>query len=93
MDFDFEWDPGKAESNFAKHGIHFQEAATLFNHDPNSVTLYDPSSNPDEERYIEIGFSARGRLLVVVYTERAESIRIISARRPNSKEERHYDQG
>jgi hypothetical protein len=92
MDFEFEWDPEKANRNFAIHGVQFEEAATLFNTDPNSITLLDSRQNFGEERYIEIGFSARGRLLVVVYTERAERIRIISARRPTLQEERRYDQ-
>jgi uncharacterized protein len=90
---EFEWDPQKATSNLVKHGIQFEEAATLFNTDPNSITLIDRRADFREERYIEIGRSARGRLLVVVYTERNERIRIISARRPTPQEVRHYDQG
>ncbi|MBE9031955.1 BrnT family toxin [filamentous cyanobacterium LEGE 11480] len=93
MDFEFEWDLEKAGRNIDKHGIAFEEAATLFAIDPNSITLLDPRGDFGEERYIEIGFSDRGRLLVVVYTERNECIRIISARRPTPQEARHYDQG
>jgi uncharacterized protein len=92
MDFEFEWDPEKAKQNSAKHGIQFDEASTLFSADPDSITLLD-QVDLGEQRYIEIGFSERARLLVVVYTERDERIRIISARRPTLQEERCYEQG
>jgi uncharacterized protein len=87
----FEWDPKKAIRNFTKHGIQFEEAATIFNTDPNSIILPDPKFS-GEERYVELGFSARGRLLVVVYTQRNDRIRIISARFPTRNEEILYVQ-
>ena len=60
----FEWDPNKAESNLRKHGVSFQEAATIFGDDL-SITVYDPDHSRDEDRYITIGWSNRRRLLIV----------------------------
>jgi uncharacterized protein len=93
IDSDFEWDKDKAKRNLVKHGIGFPEASTLFSHDPNVISLFDSAHSFDEERYIEIGFSDRGRLLVVVYTQRGDRIRIISARPATFKEEQIYDRG
>ena len=93
MELQFEWDRDKAISNFAKHGIRFEEAKTVFEHDPNSITFPDPAHSVDEARYIEIGFSAQGQLLVIVYVERDDRIRIISARKATSREAKLYDQG
>lgn len=79
MELRFEWHQEKASENLRKHGISFEEAKTVFN-DPFSITIADPEHSLDEDRYIDIGLSARGQILVVVYTERAGSIRIISWR-------------
>jgi uncharacterized protein len=92
MDFDFEWDDNKATRNKIKHGVSFEEAATVLN-DPNLYTEFDSQHSIEEERYIGIGFSDRGRLLSVSHTLRGETIRIISARPCNTREARFYDEG
>ena len=92
METDFEWDENKGESNFQKHGVRFEEATTVFA-DPDLVTLFDTKHSADEERYINIGFSNRGRLLVVVHTMRSSQIRIISSRPCTFREARLYDEG
>jgi hypothetical protein len=87
----FEWDPEKARLNFKTHGISFDEASTAFR-DPLSMTIDDPLHSEDEQRFVLIGQSIRGRLLVVVHTERGDRIRIISARLAKSKERRRYEE-
>jgi hypothetical protein len=82
----FEWDPKKAASNLRKHGVSFEEAATVFT-DNLSQTGGDPDHSSDEQRYITFGVSSTGRLLVVSHVERADRIRIISAR-PATRSER-----
>ena len=86
----FEWDPQKAKNNFEKHGIIFDEASTVFK-DTLSLTTEDPLHSYDEERLVLIGMSHKNRLLVVVHTEREESIRIISARKAVKKERKYYE--
>ena len=88
----FEWDEGKAKANLRKHGIRFEEAITVFL-DPSSVTIADPDHSAAEQRYTDIGSSERGRVLVVVYTERGPSIRIISCRKATPAERRVYEEG
>lgn len=88
----FEWDADKAFSNARKHGVSFDEAKTVFG-DVYAVTITDPVHSADEDRYIDIGYSERGRLLVVVYTERAAQIRIISCRRATNDERMVYERG
>jgi uncharacterized protein len=90
---DFEWDDNKSRSNITKHGISFEEAKTIFETDFNSITFFDPNHSFEEERYIEIGLSAKGLLLAIVYVEREGYIRIISARKATPTEVRLYDQG
>jgi uncharacterized protein len=75
MSLQFEWDENKANANFRKHGVSFKEAETVFL-DPNTVTLSDITHSVTEERYIDIGLSSKGRLLLVSYTERGSRIRI-----------------
>jgi uncharacterized protein len=90
MGLRFEWDPKKARANLRKHGISFEEAATVFG-DPHSVTISDPDhSSKDEDRFVTLGISLRQRILVVVQCERGETIRIISARRATEHERRYY---
>ena len=89
MDLLFEWDEEKATRNEVKHGVSFEEAKTIFN-DPFAMTVSDPDHSDDEERWLDIGLSAEGRLLVVWYTERSEKIRIIGSRRATKAEERAY---
>ncbi|MCK5509856.1 MAG: BrnT family toxin [Desulfobacterales bacterium] len=86
----FEWDPRKAKTNFEKHGITFDEASIVFK-DTLSLTIEDPLHSYDEERSVLIGMSSKNRLLVVVHTEREESIRIISARKAVKRERKYYE--
>jgi uncharacterized protein len=86
----FEWDEEKAKENFKKHGVDFDEAKTVFN-DPLAITICDPDHSIDEDRYIDIGFSFKGRLIVVSYTERGNNIRIISSRKSVKKERENYE--
>ena len=76
---DFEWDKSKAAANLSKHSVSFEEAKTIFN-DPLYVDFYDPDHWDNEERYLIVGRSNQERLLIVSYTERDNSIRLISAR-------------
>jgi uncharacterized protein len=76
---EFEWNPAKAESNLEKHGVQFTEAVTIFG-DPLEVTIPDPDHSDSEFRFLSLGCSDRGRVLVVADTERKGRIRLISAR-------------
>lgn len=87
MDLVFEWDEEKASRNETKHGVTFEEAKTVFN-DPFAITIHDPDHSDEEERWLDVGLSAEGRLLVVWYTERSERIRIIGYRKTTKTEER-----
>jgi len=87
----FEWDEEKAEANLRKHDVGFDEATTVFS-DPLSVTIPDPDHSEDEDRYIDIGISDRGLVLVVVYLERGENIRIISCRKATAAERKLYEE-
>jgi uncharacterized DUF497 family protein len=89
---DFEWDETKAEANDHKHGVTFIEAMTVFA-DPLSVTGYDPRHADDEDRFLTMGTSLDGRLLVVSHADRGDSIRIISAREAARRERRDYEDG
>ena len=88
----YEWDENKAIKNLAKHGVSFAEAKTIFD-DPLYVDFYDLDHSEDEEHYLIVGESNRGRLLIVSYTERRESIRIISAREVTKSEREAYEEG
>ena len=92
MSIRFEWDPKKAISNLKKHGVGFGEAATVFS-DTLSITISDPDHSFLEERFLTIGRSIAGRLLVVAHSDRGECTRIISAREPTKGERRHYEEG
>jgi uncharacterized DUF497 family protein len=89
----FEWDPVKAATNLRKHGVSFEEAATVFL-DLDALVAADVKHSAREARFHRIGRSAIGRVLVVVYTARSaehgEAIRLISARRANAKERAAY---
>jgi hypothetical protein len=89
---EFEWDEDKATSNLAKHGVSFDEAKTVFG-DPLAVTLNDPEHSFDEQRFIDVGLSEYGELLVVSYTERADKIRLISCRQATGAERKQYEEG
>jgi hypothetical protein len=86
----FEWDPAKAKANQKKHRVSFKEAATVFR-DPMSITFYDPDHSEAEDRFMIIGFSTIGRLLMVAHTERGDQIRIISARELTRVERKAYE--
>lgn len=92
MKLGFEWDDEKAKANFKKHRVGFDEATTVFT-DPFSVTIPDPKHSADEQRYVDIGNSDKGRVLVVVYTERGSNIRIISCRKATPSERMLYEEG
>lgn len=82
----FEWDGRKAASNLKKHGVSFEEAATAFA-DPLSLTVADPDHSGHEDRFILLGLSFRGRLVVVAHSDHRGAVRIISrARRPPVRE-------
>ncbi|MDQ3753417.1 MAG: BrnT family toxin [Acidobacteriota bacterium] len=86
-----EWDDEKAKTNKRKHpGVTFQEASSVFD-DPLALTIDDPDHSVSEYRFLTIGESEFGRLLVVSYTERKGIIHIISARKPTRKERRDYE--
>jgi uncharacterized protein len=89
---DFEWDQKKAAANVENHGVTFDEAATAFS-DPLSLTIPDPDHSEGEYRYMLLGLSDEGRLIVVSHTERGAKIRLISARLAASREIRDYEQG
>jgi uncharacterized DUF497 family protein len=89
---DFEWDPEKDRANQSKHGVSFAEASTVFG-DPLAQTVPDPRHSEGEFRYITIGSSSSGRLLVVAHTDRGERIRLITAREAESRERRDYESG
>ena len=86
------WDPKKAEANLRKHGVDFQEAATIFN-DPLSATFPSLDHSEPEARFLTIGLSASWSVLVVAHTEDDNVIRIISARMATSQERRFYEKG
>ena len=87
----FEWDPEKAAENAGKHGVSFEEASTCFQ-DTESRTIHDPEHSDTEDRYVLLGMSAQGKLLVVIHTERGDNIRLISARNADRRESRQYSQ-
>ena len=89
---EFEWDQEKAQSNLVKHGVSFEEAQTVFD-DPLYVDFYDPDHSENENRYIIIGTSSVGNILLVSYTERVDMIRIISARQVTKQELKAYQEG
>jgi uncharacterized protein len=88
---EFEWDENKTLRNEEKHGISIAEATTVFG-DPMELTIADPNHSTGEYRFLSIGRSSLGNLLVVSYTEREENhIRIISARRATKHEQKYYE--
>jgi uncharacterized protein len=89
---EFEWNPDKAVLNLRKHDISFKEATTVFD-DSLSVTFPDPEHSVGENRYVIIGISGLGQLLVVSHTDRGNLTRIISARKATRQEKRFYEEG
>jgi uncharacterized DUF497 family protein len=88
----FRWDPKKAATNLKKHRIDFHEAATVLN-DTVSTTFPDMAHSSIEPRFVTVGMSTRGRILVVVHTGEGGTVRIISARRATRHERRFYEEG
>jgi uncharacterized DUF497 family protein len=88
----FEWDENKAAANLAKHDVTFEEAETIFE-DPLYIDFYDPDHSQDEHRYIMIGLSNQGRLLLTSYTEHNDTVRLISARELTRTERESYEEG
>lgn len=88
---EFEWDPKKALSNFRKHRVSFEEACSVFG-DTLAAVYADPDHSANEKRYLMIGTSVEGRLLIVAFAERAQRFRIISARKPTRRETKFYEQ-
>ena len=86
---EFEWDDAKAKANLKKHKISFREARRVFD-DPFAIIEQDFAEDYGEDRFLAIG-RIEGLLLTVVFTERANRIRIISARRANRDEQKSYD--
>ena len=90
MSLEFEWDPRKARANEINHGIHFEEALTVFS-DPLARIFDDEEHSEDEPREIIIGHSMKQRLLLVCFTARRTRVRLISARRATPLERKEYE--
>ncbi len=88
---EFEWDHEKAERNLRKHGVGFVEAATVLR-DSLGITIFDPDHSLDEDRYVTVGMSSQGRAVMVAHTDRADAIRIISARELTRAERKAYEE-
>lgn len=89
---DFDWDSDKSAENVAKHGVTFEEAASIFS-DPLAITFPDPDHSVGEERVLTFGISNQVRLLAVISTERRDTLRIVSARTATRRERGVYEQG
>lgn len=94
MQFNFEWDPQKAQSNQAKHGVSFELAASVFR-DSRAIAIYDAEHSTDEERWLTLGISSTGSLLVVHHTfqetdDETVTIRVISSREATKHEQQQY---
>jgi uncharacterized DUF497 family protein len=97
MRYEFDWDPAKAASNLAKHGVAFEDAIAVF-HDPLALSRLDEDHGAGEERWITLGLGPDVRLLLVVHTyvERSDdrvTIRVMSARRASRREAAQYAEG
>ena len=90
MAIEFQWDKEKAGQNLKKHGVLFEEATTAF-YDSLSITIIDKEQSLEENRFILLGLSNHGRLLVISHTDRGDKIRLISARLATSKERKYYE--
>jgi uncharacterized DUF497 family protein len=94
VNYNFEWDPVKAKENLDKHGVAFEEAATVFK-DPKAISIFDPDHSESEDRWITMGISEKGKVLIVAHTFREEredavTIRIISSRKATRRETKTY---
>lgn len=86
----YEWDKTKAKANLRKHQISFEEAKTVFE-DLLALTIQDESHSFEEKRFITVGESIAGRLILVCHTFGGENVRIISARKPTRGERKRYE--
>jgi uncharacterized DUF497 family protein len=91
MALTFELDQEKSRGNLQKHGVSFEEAKTVFN-DPLAMTIGDPDHSSREDRYIDMGMSSQGRILMVWYTERGPNMRIIGSRKATPSQRRQYEE-
>lgn len=91
MDIGFEWNLRKAASNARKHGVTFFEAKTAFD-DPFALTIHDPDHSVEEDRYLLLGSTTLGKIVVVAHLLRGDNVRIISARVSTSTERRTYEE-
>jgi uncharacterized DUF497 family protein len=94
FNYNFEWDPKKAHDNRDRHGITFDEATTVFR-DSKALSIFDPDHSETEDRWITMGISEKGRLLIVIHTfheksDNAVTIRIISSRKATKEETKKY---
>lgn len=87
----YEWDPKKAKANLRRHGVSFEEAATVFL-DPIALTYPDPDHSDEEPREISIGRSAKHRVLFLSHTRRGERTRLISVRKATKRERKQYEE-
>ena len=88
----FKWDENKAANNLSKHGVSFEDAVTVFG-DPLSDTVPDPDHSLEEHRFIIIGSTESGKILVVAHTDDGQTVRIISAREATHGERQFYEEG
>ncbi|MDQ6676944.1 MAG: BrnT family toxin [Acidobacteriota bacterium] len=88
---EFEWDSRKAVENLKKHGVLFEDAATVFL-DPMAMTFLDPDHSEQEHREITLGYTMKGHLMFVSHCQRKGGIRIIGARPATPAERRQYEQ-
>jgi len=86
----FEWGAEKAAENLRRHGVSFEEAVTVF-YDPLAATFGDLDHSLEEHRFLTVGYSSQGRLLVVCHTERRGAVRLISARRVTARERKRHE--
>jgi len=91
MELIFEWDEEKAKRNISKHKVSFEEAKTIFD-DPFLMTFPDPDHSDSEQRYLNLGCSSKGRILVVIHAERGSHTRIINCRKATRNERRAYEE-
>ena len=92
MEIEFEWDQSKEASNISKHGVSFHEGATVFG-DSLAWTFPDPDHSVHEKRFLTMGLSSRGRILIISHTDRGKKTRIISVRQATPRERRDYEEG
>lgn len=94
IDYHFEWDPVKARTNRKKHGVSFEQAATVFR-DPRALSIFDEEHSEDEDRWLTLGTSDSGIVVMVIHTFREIgdqiALRIISARPATKQEQRQYE--